>query len=112
MAAPADPATQPPAGGDDVQQQNPPATAEGHATTAAGEEPELSKTHQSVFEHARLASGKEQTMTLMQGLKLYPKAIAFSIIISTCIVMEGYDISLVTNFCKLGPGRDIVYDGS
>jgi len=51
-------------------------------------------------------------MTLMQGLKLYPKAIAFSIIISTCIVMEGYDISLVTNFCKLGPGRDIVYDGS
>ena len=40
-------------------------------------------------------------MTLMEGLRLYPKAIAFSVIISTCIVMEGYDISLVTNFCTL-----------
>ncbi|OPB43514.1 MFS permease (maltose permease) [Trichoderma guizhouense] len=37
-------------------------------------------------------------MTLLQGIKLYPKAIAWSMIISTCIVMEGYDISLVNNF--------------
>lgn len=38
-------------------------------------------------------------MTLMQGLRLYPKAVIWSIVISTCIVMEGYDVSLIGNFC-------------
>lgn len=37
-------------------------------------------------------------MTLLQGLKLYPKAAAWSVLISTCIVMEGYDVCLVNNF--------------
>lgn len=32
-------------------------------------------------------------MTLMQGVRLYPKAIAWSILISSCIIMEGYDVS-------------------
>lgn len=36
-------------------------------------------------------------MTLWQGIKLYPKAIGWSILISTCIVMEGYDVSLINN---------------
>lgn len=53
-----------------------------------------------VIESARAAAAKEQSMTLLQGIKLYPKAIAWSILISTCIVMEGYDVSLVNNFCK------------
>lgn len=44
---------------------------------------------------------KEHSMTLIQGIKLYPKAVAWSILISTCIVMEGYDVSLVGNFCEL-----------
>lgn len=60
-----------------------------------------SKTHPDVIDHARSAANKEQQMTLMQGIKLYPKAVAWSILISTCIVMEGFDIVLVNNFCKL-----------
>lgn len=63
-----------------------------------GEE-EFSKRDRTVIEHARAATAKEQKMTLLQGIKLYPKAIAWSMIISTCIVMEGYDVSLVNNFC-------------
>lgn len=59
-----------------------------------------SKTHTNVIEHARAAAHKEQKMTLMQGIKLYPKAIGWSVLISTCIAMEGYDISLVNNFCR------------
>lgn len=51
-----------------------------------------------VIRSARLATEKEHRMTLWQGLRLYPKAIAWSVLISTCIVMEGYDISLVNNF--------------
>ncbi|KAL6355001.1 hypothetical protein LRP88_12359 [Fusarium phalaenopsidis] len=50
-----------------------------------------SKTHASVIDHARSAAQKEQKMTLMQGIKLYPKAVFWSLFISTCIVMEGYD---------------------
>jgi len=47
---------------------------------------------------ARLASEKEHNMTLWQGVKLYPKAIGWSVLISTCIVMEGYDVCLLNNF--------------
>jgi SP family general alpha glucoside:H+ symporter-like MFS transporter len=53
----------------------------------------------TIIDHARAAATNEQNMTLLQGIKLYPKAIFWSILISTCIVMEGYDISLVNNFC-------------
>ncbi|KAJ4864473.1 sugar transporter domain-containing protein [Trichoderma breve] len=42
--------------------------------------------------------GDEEFSKGRRGIKLYPKAIAWSMIISTCIVMEGYDISLVNNF--------------
>lgn len=56
------------------------------------------KTHANVVQHARSAAAKEHSMTLLQGIKLYPKAIGWSLFISTCIVMEGYDISLVNNF--------------
>lgn len=52
-----------------------------------------------VIQGAKLATEKEQKMTLMQGIRLYPKAIAWSMLISTCIVMEGYDICLINNFC-------------
>ena len=47
---------------------------------------------------AKAASDNEHKMTLMQGIRLYPKALGWSIIISTCIAMEGYDVSLVNNF--------------
>ncbi|KAH9885185.1 sugar transporter [Xylariomycetidae sp. FL2044] len=48
--------------------------------------------------NAKLATEKEHRMTLMEGIRLYPKAIFWSFLISTVIVMEGYDISLVNNF--------------
>ncbi|CAA9963564.1 MFS transporter SP family general alpha glucoside H+ symporter [Pyrenophora teres f. maculata] len=51
-----------------------------------------------IVNDARLASDKERKMTLMQGIKLYPKAIGWSVLISTCIVMEGYDVCLLNNF--------------
>ncbi|KAL2872367.1 putative MFS alpha-glucoside transporter [Aspergillus lucknowensis] len=51
-----------------------------------------------IIENAKTAAEKERKMTLLQGIKLYPKAVIWSVIISTCIAMEGYDISLVNNF--------------
>lgn len=80
-----------------------PATAPPLETTAdipAGtDSQDPSKAHINIVEHARAAAHKERNMTLRQGIKLYPKAIFWSVLISTCIVMEGYDISLVNNFC-------------
>ncbi|KAI8943545.1 hypothetical protein NX059_001541 [Plenodomus lindquistii] len=51
-----------------------------------------------VVSDARHATEKEHKMTLWQGIKLYPKAIGWSVLISTCIVMEGYDVCLLNNF--------------
>lgn len=50
-----------------------------------------------LIENARAATDKEHKMTLLQGIRLYPKAVCWSVLISTCIVMEGYDVSLVGN---------------
>ncbi|KAF2015349.1 maltose permease MAL61 [Aaosphaeria arxii CBS 175.79] len=51
-----------------------------------------------VLVNAKAATEKEQNMSLWQGLKLYPKAVGWSVLISTCIVMEGYDKCLLSNF--------------
>jgi SP family general alpha glucoside:H+ symporter-like MFS transporter len=54
---------------------------------------------------AKKASDSEHSMSLIQGVKLYPKAIMWSVIISTCIAMEGYDVALVNNFYAFEPFR-------
>lgn len=51
-----------------------------------------------IMHNAKSATEKERKMTLWQGIKLYPKAVGWSVLISTCIAMEGYDISLLSNF--------------
>ncbi|KAM0790380.1 hypothetical protein ACM66B_003262 [Microbotryomycetes sp. NB124-2] len=54
--------------------------------------------YSAVVDEARDASELEQTMTLREGLRLYPKAIAWSMLLSTAIIMEGYDTTLIGNF--------------
>ncbi|AAW45575.1 hypothetical protein CNBH3340 [Cryptococcus deneoformans B-3501A] len=57
----------------------------------------------AMYANAAAATEKEQNMTLLEGLRLYPKAIAWSILISSCCAMEGYDISLLGNFYAFDP---------
>jgi hypothetical protein len=47
---------------------------------------------------AKAATEKERSMTLLQGINLYPKAVGWSMLLSTCIVMEGYDLVLLGRF--------------
>ncbi|KAF2744584.1 sugar transporter [Sporormia fimetaria CBS 119925] len=54
-----------------------------------------------VTHNAKAATEKERSMTLLQGLKLYPKAVGWSVLISTCIVMEGFQVCLLANFFGL-----------
>ncbi|PQE09593.1 MFS alpha-glucoside transporter protein [Rutstroemia sp. NJR-2017a WRK4] len=58
----------------------------------------VTKSTEQMIKDARSATEKEHNMSLLQGLRLYPKAVAWSILISTCIAMEGYDVSLLNNF--------------
>ncbi|WVQ84711.1 hypothetical protein IAT38_006867 [Cryptococcus sp. DSM 104549] len=57
----------------------------------------------AMFSNAAAATDKEHNMTLLEGIRLYPKAIAWSVLISSCCAMEGYDISLLGNFYAFTP---------
>ncbi|GAB7350243.1 hypothetical protein MBLNU459_g0893t1 [Dothideomycetes sp. NU459] len=47
---------------------------------------------------ARDATEKEHQMSLLKALRTYPNAVAWSIVASTVIVMEGYDLVTLYNF--------------
>jgi hypothetical protein len=47
---------------------------------------------------ARAATKAEHAMTFLRGCRLYPKAIAWSFLLSMTIVMEGYDLTLINSF--------------
>ena len=51
----------------------------------------------SVAHNASLATDAEHRMSLWQGIKKYPKAVGWSILLSTALVMEGYDVTLLGN---------------
>lgn len=59
---------------------------------------EHTRSNSLVIRNAKAATDKEHNMTLLQGVRLYPKACAWSILISTCIVMEGFQVCLLPNF--------------
>lgn len=50
---------------------------------------------------AKDASEFEKRLSLVRALKLYPKAAAWSIVLSTALIMEGYDTLLLSNFFAL-----------
>ncbi|KAJ5818203.1 hypothetical protein N7474_003794 [Penicillium riverlandense] len=64
-----------------------------------------SSSTRKAIHNAQAASDTEHKMTLLQGIRTYPKAIAWSVLISTCIAMEGYDVCLVNNFYGFPPFR-------
>ena len=47
---------------------------------------------------AKRAARTERRMTLWQGLRLYPKAISWSILLSLTLVVEGFDITFISSF--------------
>lgn len=69
----------------------------GTSYASAGDDLEPNNTKAETMQNAKAATEKEHNMTLLQGIKLYPKAIAWSMLISTLIVMEGFDIALINN---------------
>ena len=46
---------------------------------------------------AKDGESKEKSMTLMEGIRTYPKAAMWSVILSSALIMEGYDTSLLSS---------------
>lgn len=47
---------------------------------------------------ARQAADQEHAMTFFQAIRKYPKAVFWSVLLSVSIIMEGYDIVLLSSF--------------
>ena len=90
--------------------------AEDPISSPSPDRPNSTSSMSKMVEDAKAATDKEQSMTLLQGIRTYPKAVAWSVLISTCIAMEGYDISLVNNFYAFPPFNrkygELMPDGS
>lgn len=63
-----------------------------------------------VSEEAKMATSKEHGMTVRQGLKAYRKAIGWSILLSSAVIMEGYDTILVSLTSPHYTGETEVYN--
>lgn len=50
---------------------------------------------------AKESTELEHNMSFMEAIKLYPKAVAWSVLLSTAIIMEGYDVVLLASFYAL-----------
>ncbi|KAH7193928.1 general substrate transporter [Fusarium flagelliforme] len=56
-----------------------------------------SPTTEMLASDAKVAAEAEHHMTLWQAVKTYPKAIGWSVLLSTTLIMEGYDLALLGN---------------
>ncbi|KAL3440166.1 sugar transporter [Aspergillus insuetus] len=48
-----------------------------------------------LFQDAREATEVEHNLTLTKALKLYPKAVGWSVLVSAACIMEGYDMAVI-----------------
>ncbi|KAK9452017.1 general substrate transporter [Limtongia smithiae] len=61
-------------------------------------EGDLFKETRAVLDQAAEAVEREHRMSLLDAVRLYPKAIMWSVLLSLALVMEGYDIVLLSSF--------------
>ncbi|SCU99272.1 LANO_0F01332g1_1 [Lachancea nothofagi CBS 11611] len=52
-------------------------------------------------EDARRADGDEKHMSLLQAIRQYPKAALWSVVLSSALIMEGYDTTLLSSLFAL-----------
>lgn len=55
--------------------------------------------HDSRLQQAALeGTADEHELTIPDAIKAYPQAIMWALVSSTCVIMEGYDTNLLSNF--------------
>ncbi|KAI1873473.1 hypothetical protein JX265_005095 [Neoarthrinium moseri] len=60
----------------------------------------------TLVSEANEANEREKGMKLSTAFKTYPKAIAWSMILSACLIMEGYDTSIIGSYTAYPAFRD------
>lgn len=71
-------------------------SAVGHeAGPAPSHDLDAADTKTKLIADARNANDEEHRMTLRTALRLYPKAIGWSVLLSSTLIMEGYDLALL-----------------
>ena len=53
---------------------------------------------QGVIDEAKEATDHEHRMGIWKAIKTYPKAVGWSVLASTALVMEGYDLVVIGSF--------------
>ncbi len=61
---------------------------------------------ENLVREAAAATDAEHKMGLWAALKLYPKAVGWSVLLSTAIVMEGFDVVLLSQFFAYTPFKE------
>jgi MFS transporter, SP family, general alpha glucoside:H+ symporter len=64
-------------------------------TTKEGDETSPPKMLLAPNTSAQHAAHEEKSMSLLQAIRLYPKAVGWSMILSSALIMEGYDLALL-----------------
>ncbi|KAJ0136146.1 Maltose permease MAL31 [Colletotrichum tanaceti] len=67
------------------------------ATAAATHQHEDTQHPEDLAAEAANAAEAEHRMTLLQAVRTYPKAIGWSVLLSSTLIMEGYDLALLGN---------------
>jgi SP family general alpha glucoside:H+ symporter-like MFS transporter len=52
---------------------------------------------------AKIATDAEHAMTVREAIRLYPKAVVWSLLLSSAVAMEGFDIVLISSFFAFPP---------
>ncbi|KAH7166502.1 general substrate transporter [Dactylonectria macrodidyma] len=59
-----------------------------------------------ILKGAQQATDAEHSMTLMEGIRKYPKACLWSVLFSSALIMEGFDKAFVTSFFAFPPFQE------
>ncbi|KAI1471309.1 sugar transporter [Daldinia caldariorum] len=60
----------------------------------------------TLVNEANEANERERDMKLTHAFKVYPKAVGWSMLLSSCIIMEGFGTSIVGSYISYPPFRD------
>lgn len=67
--------------------------------TALTEVAKTATIHDSKLQQAAMeGAADEHELSISDAIKAYPQAIMWALVSSTCVIMEGYDTNLLSNF--------------
>lgn len=66
-----------------------------HTMAAHQDEPDAGLKQRDMLREAEDAADEEKSMSVRETFRYYKKAVVWSVVLSTALIMEGYDVSIV-----------------